>query len=126
MIFVLFEVVIAEHAMPAYLKLAASLKNELEQAPGYIRSERFQSLTTERKLLSLSIWQNEEAVEKWRTALNHRLSQRQGRDTLFESYTLTVASKIRSYTKTARAEAPRDAAVLLPTGTQHEKDTKDA
>lgn len=121
MIFVLFEVVIAEHAMPAYLKLAASLKNELEQAPGYIRSERFQSLVSQRKLLSLSVWTNEHAVDAWRTNSLHRVCQRQGRDTLFESYALTVTSPIRSYTHTDRAEAPADSMLCFTTHDQSDK-----
>jgi heme-degrading monooxygenase HmoA len=88
--------------------LAAGLKNELERADGHIRSERFKSIINEGELLSLPVWENEQAVEKWRNSIKHRISQRQGRDSLFESYTLTVASKIRSYTLTDRAETPED------------------
>ena len=108
MVFVLFEVTVKEEGVKAYLALAASLKKELERAEGFIRSERFKSLADEGKILSLSVWESEEAVEKWRNALQHRMSQRQGRDSLFEHYTLTVASKIRSYTPADRCEAPED------------------
>ncbi|QQG64570.1 antibiotic biosynthesis monooxygenase family protein [Desulfobulbus oligotrophicus] len=108
MIFVLLEVIIKKEGMQQYLALAAALRDELAQAEGFIRSERFQSLTDERKLLSLSVWESEQAVEQWRNTAKHRLSQQQGRAALFDSYTLTVAAKIRSYTKDDRTETPGD------------------
>lgn len=113
MVVVLFEVTVKEEGRAAYLALAAGLKEELEHAEGFIRSERFTSLVNEGKILSLSVWESEEAVEKWRTAAKHRMSQRQGHDSLFASYTLTVASTIRSYTQTEREEAPKDSTVFF-------------
>jgi len=94
--------------MDDYLALAANLKNELVKNEGFIRSERFTSLVNEGKLLSLSVWENEEAVSKWRNQIEHRMSQRHGRDSMFESYTITVASQIRNYSNSERSEAPED------------------
>ena len=108
MILVLFEVTIKENCMDSYLTLAAKLKDDLSKAKGFIRSERFSSLVNERKLMSLSVWDSEEAVENWRKHEEHRMSQQQGRNTLFESYHITVASKIRSYSNIERSEAPKD------------------
>lgn len=108
MIFVLFEVTVKKEWMDEYLVLAANLKNELVKSEGFIRSERFSSLANEGKLLSLSVWESEEAVRKWRNQTEHRMSQKRGRDSMFESYTITVTSKIRSYGKLARSEAPED------------------
>ena len=108
MIFVLFEVTIKEDCMDDYLALAVGLKDELTKAKGFIRSERFSSLANERKLLSLSVWENEEAIVEWRNQTMHRMSQIQGRDAIFESYNITVASKIRSYSRDERSEAPED------------------
>lgn len=108
MILVLFEVTIKKECKNEYIALAAELKEELARAEGYIRQERFSSLTNEGKLLSLSFWESEQAVEKWRNMLQHRMSQRKGRDALFAGYTITVASKLRSYTATDRVEAPED------------------
>ncbi len=108
MILVLFEVTVKKERMPDYLALAAGLKDELARTDGFIRAERFTSLVNEGKLLSLSAWESEQAVETWRNALNHRLSQRQGYEALFESYAITVAAPVRSYTHTGRAEAPGD------------------
>ena len=115
MILVLFEVTVKKERMKEYLSLAAGLKDDLVRADGFIRSERFSSLTHEGKLLSLSVWENEQAVEKWRNGMNHRMSQRQGRDCLFEKYAITIASTIRAYTETDRAEAPEDSKTFLAT-----------
>ncbi|MEG6523449.1 antibiotic biosynthesis monooxygenase family protein [Desulfotomaculum sp. 1211_IL3151] len=108
MVLVIFEVTIKKDYMDGYLALAANLKNELMKSEGFIRSERFSSLVNEGKLLSLSVWESEEAVSKWRNQAEHRMSQKQGRDSMFESYNITVTSKIRSYSKDDRSEAPED------------------
>ncbi|MDV0447698.1 hypothetical protein MsAg5_16090 [Methanosarcinaceae archaeon Ag5] len=114
MIFVLFEVVVKKSGMDDYLAAAACLRNDLIKSEGLIRAERFSSLTHDGKLLSLSVWENEEAVEKWRNQTAHRMNQQQGRDSLFESYTITVASKIRHYGSSGeRLEAPKDSNVLF-------------
>lgn len=108
MIIVLFEVTIKNGHEDQYLALAADLKESLAQAEGFVRAERFSSLANDGKLLSLSVWQSEEAVGKWRNHEQHRMSQRQGRDAIFESYTITVVSPLRTYSDRERMEAPED------------------
>lgn len=108
MIVVLFEVTVKMGCMDQYLALAGDLKESLAKEEGFIRAERFSSLSTEGKLLSLSVWENEEAVQKWRNREQHRMSQRQGRDSIFESYMITVVSSIRAYSDRGRMEAPED------------------
>ena len=105
---VLFEVTPTAEGKARYLELAAQLKLLLSDAKGFIRSERFSSLNEEGKLLSLNVWENEEAVEKWRNELHHRTSQSEGRERLFENYRITVASVIREYDDSNRNEAPAD------------------
>ena len=113
MIFVLFEVTIKKNYMDGYLALAANLKKELAKNEGFIRSERFSSLVNEGKLLSLSVWESEEAVNKWRNQTEHRMSQRQGHNSMFESYTITIASQLRSYNNIERSGAPEDSNSLF-------------
>ena len=108
MIYVIFEVIINKNKMDEYLNLASELKNELSLCDGFVRSERFSSILDERKLLSLSVWESEESINNWINKLKHRLSQKQGRDSVFENYSLTVASQIRNYTNIDRREAPID------------------
>ena len=107
-IVVLFEVKPAKAGMQKYLGLAAMLKPMLAGFEGFIRSERFSSLNEDGKLLSMNVWTDETAVERWRNVMQHRMSQKEGREKLFESYKITVCSEIRSYTDTERAQAPQD------------------
>ena len=60
------------------------------------------------KLFSMNVWTDEAAVERWRNVMQHRMSQKEGREKLFESYKIAVCSEIRSYTDTDRAQAPQD------------------
>lgn len=107
-IIVLFEVTVKNGKMEDYLKMAGSLKDSLAKAEGFIRSERFSSLATEGKLLSMSIWESEESVSKWRNLTAHRMAQRHGRMNDFADYKITVVTPVRTYTMTGRIEAPAD------------------
>ncbi len=107
-IIVLFEVIPTKEGMSKYLELAAQLKPMLANVEGFISAERFQSLNQEGKLLSLNVWESEEAVCAWRNNLEHRLSQAEGKNKLFSSYKITVCSAIREYTDTDRQNAPAD------------------
>lgn len=108
MIAVIFEVWPAEGRKDDYLAIAASLRDELGQVDGFISVERFQSITDPGKLLSLSCWRDEEAVKRWRTQVHHRESQARGRAGVFADYRLRVASVLRDYGLSDRAEAPAD------------------
>ena len=66
MIAVLFEVVPFIGERHRYLDLAGELREHLEAADGFLSVERFESLTTRGKLLSLSFWRDEEDVRRWR------------------------------------------------------------
>ncbi len=105
---VLFEVKPTKEGMEKYLELAAMLKPMLANVEGFISAERFQSLNDEGKLLSMNVWESEEALAKWRNNLEHRMSQAQGKTKLFESYKITVCKALREYTNTERENAPVD------------------
>lgn len=66
----------------------------------------FSSLNEEGKLLSMNVWTDEEAVTRWRNTMQHRMSQKEGREKLFESYKITVCKAIREYSDTDR-DSPR-------------------
>ena len=61
MIAVLFEADALPEAQERYLQLAAGLTPLLSDTPGFIAIERFQSLSTPGKILSLSWWEDEAA-----------------------------------------------------------------
>jgi heme-degrading monooxygenase HmoA len=108
MIAVIFEVFPAPGKREAYLDLAANLRPLLEEIDGFISVERFESLTSPGKILSLSFFRDEEAVKAWRNRPEHRATQGKGRDGIFADYRLRIASVIRDYGMTERAEAPPD------------------
>lgn len=108
MIAVIFEVVPHAEHRQAYLDTAAALRSHLETIDGFVSVERFESLTQPGKLLSLSFWRDEEAIQQWRNLDVHRSAQRRGRGRYFADYRLRVAGIIRDYGMTERDEAPGD------------------
>ena len=108
MIAVIFEVWPAEGRAAEYFDLAAALRADLERIDGFISIERFESLTTKGKYLSLSFWRDDEAVRQWRNLETHRSAQARGRSGIFADYRLRVASVARDYGMNERSEAPQD------------------
>ena len=108
MIAVVFEVWPAEGRRGDYLTIAAALRAELEAHDGFISVERFESLTSPGKMLSLSFFRDEESLAAWRRRAHHREAQAAGRGGIFADYRLRVAHVLRDYGMTARDEAPQD------------------
>ena len=108
MIAVIFEVAAAEGRQGDYLAIAAALRGNLEATEGFLSVERFQSLATPGKILSLSFFRDEAAVRDWRNRTAHRQAQAAGRGGVFADYRLRVAEVLRDYGMTARDEAPGD------------------
>ena len=104
---VIFELQPNPNGVDEYLELAAELKSDLEKIEGFISIERFQSMTTSGKILSLSFWQTEDAIVAWRKQIKHREAQSKGYASLFENYRLRVAEVKRDYTMTDREQAPQ-------------------
>lgn len=113
MIAVIFEVVPAEGKKDHYLDLAGAMRELVEKHDGFVSVERFQSLTDPSKLLSLSFWRDEEAVDRWRALNRHRAMQAKGREEVFADYRLRIAHVIRDYGMTEREEAPADSRAAL-------------
>ena len=108
MIAVIFEVIPTDEGKSTYLSIAAELRPLLEAIPGFVSIERFQSLEDDRKLLSLSFWENEEAITQWRNLEQHRTAQNAGRAGLFAQYHIRVADVTRDYTNIERKQVPAD------------------
>ena len=108
MIAVIFEFTPAEGRFADYMELVGTLKADLDKADGFISLERFESITTKGKFVSLQFWRDEEAVRKWRNLQRHREVQAKGRAGIFKSYRLRIAGVIRDSAMDARAQAPAD------------------
>ena len=72
MIAVIFEVWVKPEYQQGYLDMAAALRKELDRIEGVIAIERFQSFVETGKILSLSFWSDENAIQDWRTLETHR------------------------------------------------------
>lgn len=90
MFVVIFEVQPKPEQWERYLQLAAMLRPELIKIRGFIDNERYASQRTEGRLLSLSTWEDEKALVRWRTHARHHEAQRRGRFEVFEDYHLRV------------------------------------
>ena len=112
MIAVIFEFTPAEGRLPDYFDLVAQLKPELEKADGFLSLERFESITTPGKFVSLQFWRDEASVAKWRNVQLHRQAQAKGRGGIIANYRLRIATVNRDYTKEDRAQAPKDSVAL--------------
>ena len=108
MIAVIFEVYPHAEHKQQYLDIAASLRPTLDEIDGFISVERFQSLTDENKILSISFFRDEAAVEQWRNISVHRNAQAKGRASVFRDYRIRIASVIRDYGMYERDQAPDD------------------
>jgi len=108
MIAVIFEVIPHADRKQTYLDMAAEMRPLVEQIDGFLSVERFQSLTDPEKLLSVSFFRDEAALEEWRKLTQHRKAQRAGRSSYFKDYRLRVAHVIRDYGMEDRGEAPED------------------
>lgn len=106
MIVVVFEVSMKEGQAPAYFDLAGALRPALEAIDGFVSVERFESLATKGKYLSLSVWRDESAVETWRKHLAHRAAQMRGRQEIFSDFRIRVARVMRDYGMRDRHGAP--------------------
>jgi heme-degrading monooxygenase HmoA len=104
---VIFEVQPKPGRAQDYLDIAARLRPILETIDGFLSIERFQSLTTEGKYLSLSFWRDAAAVRRWREQAEHHAAQAKGRDEIFADYRIRVAEVARDYGMFERAEAPQ-------------------
>lgn len=108
MIAIIFEVEPAQGRKDQYLDIAAAMRPLVEEVEGFLSVERFQSLTNPDKLLSISFFRDEAAVDRWRQLSQHRRAQEKGRGGIFRDYRLRVAHVIRDYGMADRDEAPED------------------
>ncbi len=106
MIAVIFEVTLEPARSERYFDLAAGLREQLAEADGFLSIERFQSLTTENKFVSLSFWRDRAAVEAWYRRPDHKAAQGEGRAGIFKDYRIRIAEVFRDYDMAAgRPEA---------------------
>ena len=82
---ILFEAVPNPGKEEEYLNLAAPLNELLPQQPGFISIDRSRSIMTEGKIVSISHWDSEAAIEAWFNHPRHREAQQKARQGIFKS-----------------------------------------
>lgn len=87
---VIFEVCPKGDQWDAYLDYARLLRPELEKVDGFIDNVRYGSKRRTGWILSLSTWQDEKALIRWRTLALHHDVQEKGRGQVFRDYRLRV------------------------------------
>lgn len=105
MIAVLFEATISPQKQERYFSLAAQLKPLLTEVEGFVSIERFESLSTPGKVLSLSWWKDEQAVLAWKQNRVHQRAQTEGKADVFSGYRIRVAELVREYTFATEEDA---------------------
>jgi heme-degrading monooxygenase HmoA len=97
MIAVIFEVELDPQSRQRYFDLAVALRDELQGSDGFLSIERFKSMTTENRYVSLSFWRDRTAVEAWYRRPRHKSAQAEGRASVFRDYRIRVAEVFRDY-----------------------------
>src|SRR5258707_14323166 len=108
MIAVIFEVWPKPGHKQRYLDLAAELRPLLDKIDGFISVERFESIYEPGKMLSLSFFRDEAAVNAWRNIDEHRRAQISGRAEIFSDYRLMIAGVYMYYSSPYRYVVPVD------------------
>ena len=90
---IIFEVYPKQGKADDYFEMAAELKPLLEEQPGFIAVERFQSLNDSQKYLSISSWESEEAIKNWRENIEHQQAQNAGKTSIFSNSSSSIFSK---------------------------------
>jgi len=106
MIAVIFEVMPDPDRKADYLDMAAQMRPLVDEIDGFLSVERFQSLTDPNKLLSLSFFRDEAALDEWRRLSKHRAAQKAGRAGMFTDYHLRIAHVMRDYGMFDRGSPP--------------------
>ena len=87
---VVFEVKPNPAQSSAYVDRARELRPELLKIEGFLENERYGSRLDNGFVLSLSLWDSEKAVVRWRSQKIHREDQAKGRAGLLSDYHLRV------------------------------------
>ncbi|MFL4994745.1 MAG: antibiotic biosynthesis monooxygenase family protein, partial [Microvirga sp.] len=75
----LFEVLPTPEGRARYFELAAALRPELDQNPGLLFIDRYESLSRPGVILSHSLWRDEASLARWRSNERHYAAQCAGR-----------------------------------------------
>ncbi len=80
-----------------YLDYRARLLPKLEKIDGFVAIQTYRNVHDANEILGVTLWRDEQAIERWCEQVDHRKAQALGRAELFEGYHITVANVVRDY-----------------------------
>jgi len=72
-----------------YFAISRELFEHLYKQPGFLRIDRARSVMTEGKLLSISFWESEAAIDAWYHHSKHREAQARAKEGIFRTMRIT-------------------------------------
>ncbi len=98
MVIVIFEFEPDPAYQDRYFELATALSKAVETIEGFISVERFESIAASGRFVSLSTWEDMDAVSRWHQHVEHSAAQGEAKDRgLFRNYRIRVAEVVRDY-----------------------------
>lgn len=87
---VLFELLPEAGADDAYFGTAKMMRSAYESIEGFLDHIHYRSLRREKWILSLSTWEDEKALVRWRVRPEHHQVQEMGRDKMLADYRFRI------------------------------------
>lgn len=78
-----------------YQNLSQNLRAQAEKQPGYIGLESYRN--PDGKGITISYWENLEAVARWKKHSEHLVAQQYGREKAYSQYSVRVCEVTREY-----------------------------
>ena len=98
MVVVIFEFEPDETMKGRYFELAETLWGEVQQIRGFQSVERFESIHSQNHFVSISTWDDMDAVQRWKEHLQHAAAQEEAKTSnIFNHYRIRVAEVVRDY-----------------------------
>ncbi|HJP06728.1 MAG: antibiotic biosynthesis monooxygenase [Acidiferrobacteraceae bacterium] len=98
MVIVIFEFEPNPTYQDRYFELASALRQEVEKIKGFVSVERFESIAHSGRFVSISTWEDMDAVARWHQHTEHSAAQGEAKDQgMFRNYRIRVAQVVRDY-----------------------------
>ena len=98
MVVVIFEFETDPTQQDRYFELATVLRDEGEKIEGFVSVERCENIHEPDCFVSISSWENMEAVKAWKEQIEHSSAQQEAKSTsIFKHYRIRVAEVVRDY-----------------------------
>ena len=81
-----------------YFQEVEILNEEIKKEKGFISAERYKSNEIPDSYVSISTWKDKKSVELWHKNKKHKMSQKKGKEKIFNSFRIRVAEVFKDYT----------------------------